>query len=550
MKLKPLLSNPPRRLLSPLLLALVLGTGTAFAASTLIQTVPGTGNGIEQPVAAAIDTSAGAASGGALVVTGISHVLGQASNFSTAKYAAGKQLWLKSYNGPSSSFDQPRAMTLDAAGNIYVTGTSRGAHGNDYATVKYSPNGDELWTARYDAEVDDVPTAICVGADGAIYVTGYSNGEGFVAEGITTVKYSATGTQLAVFTLPEAEAAMFDADGPAAIAADAKGNVLLAGASAGLQEQFDLLVLRLDAKGGVIGESRVSGPPQYQILPRSLALAADGSFAVLSTGELEATGEADLFVTRFSAAGQSRWSGRAGQEVAGAELRFDPQGDVIVVGTSDQKDLLTLKYSPEGALLGRTEEPLGNALAFAWGAKADEIITATVQPLAAGIANLATFVTPIATSGSLPQITVPPEGYSLVPGTDPALTVQAQNAASYQWLRDGVPINGAVGASFLPAGLPGDYSVEVGNSFGTVVSPFARVSADDVIFGFGFQADGTFHALFSGEISRIYSLQSSDDLNLWNTFFFTGRYTGGQLPIMDKPPTGTPHRYYRVRRYL
>jgi outer membrane protein assembly factor BamB len=547
MKLKPLLSNPSRRLLSPLLL--VLGTGTAFAASTLIQTVPGTGNGIEQPVAAAIDTSAGAASGGALVVTGISHVLGQASNFSTAKYAAGKQLWLKSYNGPSSSFDQPRAMTLDAAGNIYVTGTSRGAHGNDYATVKYSPNGDELWTARYDTEVDDVPTAICVGADGAIYVTGYSNGEGFVAEGITTVKYSATGTQLAVFTLPEAESAMFDADGPAAMAADAQGNILLAGASAGLQEQFDLLVLRLDAKGGVIGESRVSGPPQYQILPRSLALAADGSFAALSTGELEATGEADLFVTRFSAAGQSRWSGRVGQEVAGAELRFDPQGNAIVVGTSDQKDLLTLKYSPEGTLLSRTGEPLGNALAFAWGAKADEIITATVLPLSAGIANLATYRTPVTTSDSLPQIIVPPEGYALIPGVTRVLAVQAQGAASYQWYRDGVAINGATSATYLPAGLAGDYSVEVGNSFGTVLSPLARVRADDVIYSAVFLKDGSFHALFSGETTRVYELQSSDDLTVWSTFF-TQRYTGAPWTIADQPPAATPHRYYRARRFL
>ncbi|HTH49266.1 MAG TPA: SBBP repeat-containing protein [Candidatus Limnocylindria bacterium] len=541
--------QPARRFLSPLLLALVLGSGTALAVSQPLQSVPGTANGIEQPVAVAIDTSAGAANGGAMIVTGISHVLGQASNFVTAKYADGKQLWIRSYNGPASSFDQPRAMTVDADGNIYVTGTSHGTNGNDYATVKYSPAGAELWTARYDAEVDDVPTAICVGADGAIYVTGYSNREGFEAEGITTVKYSATGTQLAVLPLPEPEAEAFDAEGPAAISVDQAGNILLAGASAELREFYDLLVVRLDAAGRVTGQSRVSGPRNFQIFPKSLAPAADGSFAVLSSGELEATGEADLFVTRFDAAGVSQWTGRVGPKVSAAQVRFDGLGNVIVIGTADEKDLLTLKFNPAGTLLSRNEEPLGNALAFGPGAKADVIISATVQPAAAGIANLATFATSLDTSDSLPRITVPPVGFSLVPGTDQALAVGAQNAASYQWYRDGMPIVGAVQATYLPGGVAGDYTVEVANTFGMVLSPLARVSADDVIYDFVFLADGTFQGVFSGELSRVYELQSSDDLSLWNTFF-TQRYAGTPWPITDRPAGGSAHRYYRARRFL
>jgi hypothetical protein len=42
-------------------------------------------------------------------------------------------------------------MALDGAGNIYVTGFSQNAtNGNlDYATIKYAPNGNQVWATRY-----------------------------------------------------------------------------------------------------------------------------------------------------------------------------------------------------------------------------------------------------------------------------------------------------------------------------------------------------------------------------------------------------------------
>ena len=46
-------------------------------------------------------------------------------------------------------------MTVDAAGNVYVTGDSRlieeGTHHSwyDYRTVKFDPTGNRLWAARF-----------------------------------------------------------------------------------------------------------------------------------------------------------------------------------------------------------------------------------------------------------------------------------------------------------------------------------------------------------------------------------------------------------------
>jgi hypothetical protein len=84
-------------------------------------------------------------------VTG--YTLGNSSqyDFVTIKYSLeGIGLWTNYYNGPGNNFDQPTAMRVDAAGNVYVTGPSIGFFtATDFATIKYSSTGVGLWTNRY-----------------------------------------------------------------------------------------------------------------------------------------------------------------------------------------------------------------------------------------------------------------------------------------------------------------------------------------------------------------------------------------------------------------
>src|SRR6186713_2446174 len=90
--------------------------------------------------------------------------------------------WTKTYNGPAGLGDRPRAMCIDNNNNIYVTGPSDASkRGNlDYATIKYNAAGQQQWVARYNGEGDaeDWPYAITVDATGNVYVTGRSMGAG------------------------------------------------------------------------------------------------------------------------------------------------------------------------------------------------------------------------------------------------------------------------------------------------------------------------------------------------------------------------------------
>jgi hypothetical protein len=66
-------------------------------------------------------------------------------NYVTLKYAAnGGAVWTNRYNGPANADDTPRAMTVDKAGGVYVTGTSSSGGAGfsvlDWATVKYADN--------------------------------------------------------------------------------------------------------------------------------------------------------------------------------------------------------------------------------------------------------------------------------------------------------------------------------------------------------------------------------------------------------------------------
>ena len=80
---------------------------------------------------------------------------------------------------------------MDGWGNLYVSGWSQGnGIRYDYATIKYDPDGDQLWVTRYDgpANGEDKACAVAVDSLGNLYVTGRSSGNSTFYD-YTTVKY-------------------------------------------------------------------------------------------------------------------------------------------------------------------------------------------------------------------------------------------------------------------------------------------------------------------------------------------------------------------------
>lgn len=121
------------------------------------------------------------------------------NDYLTVKYSpTGDTLWTRRYNGPNNRYDDIAGLALDAAGNVYVTGTSEvdTLSRRNYATVKYSPTGEQRWVVRYigPRNYDDA-SGIALDAEANVYVTGrsasYSTGWDAV-----TVKYDSSGNPL------------------------------------------------------------------------------------------------------------------------------------------------------------------------------------------------------------------------------------------------------------------------------------------------------------------------------------------------------------------
>jgi hypothetical protein len=123
-----------------------------------------------------------------------------------------QQAWVARYNNDiTNGTNQAVKMALDGAGNIYVTGFSQNTNTNlGYVTIKYAPNGNRLWSARFDSTnyPTATPSGLALDSSNNVVVTGSA----------LTIKYDTNGNQL--WTAP------FDGT---ALAVDASGNAFVTG---------------------------------------------------------------------------------------------------------------------------------------------------------------------------------------------------------------------------------------------------------------------------------------------------------------------------------
>ena len=315
------------------------------------QRYSGPGNGSDIARSLAVDRA------GNVYVTGVSKGNDKTYDYATLKYAAnGNLLWEQRYNGPGKSNDDAAALAVDGASNVYVTGSSVGKDStSDYATLKYAANGKLLWEKRYNGpgKGEDIARALVVDGIGNVYVTGGSKGTGNNSD-YATLKYAPNG-ELLYAKRYNGPGNGFDA--VEALAVDGAGNVYVTGNSIGKDDDADYATLKYAPNGELLWEQRYDGPSNSDDI--AAALAVDGAGNVYITGtSIGKNGTYDYATLKYTANGTliwaKRYNGPGKSDDIAVALAVDGSGSVCVTGASAGKDNkaahATLKIAANGGL--------------------------------------------------------------------------------------------------------------------------------------------------------------------------------------------------------
>jgi hypothetical protein len=300
-------------------------------------------------------------------VTGLGR--GASGNFDyvTIKYDAnGAQLWRSEYNGPGNSLDEAHAITVDASGNVYVTGWSYGGAGTgyDYATVKYDASGTQVWASRYTNVAGGTDEAWDIGVDasGNVFVTGSSDGSG-TNSAATTVRYNSAGVQQWANRF---EGAGGDIDAGYAIWVDpATGISYVTGYTfRSTAADFNYITIKYNLAGAQQWATEYNSPDANYDEARAITVDAAGNVYVTGTTQTLVLTNYDYGTVKYNSAGVQQWAMRyngTGNDLDRANaITLDASGNVYITGKSvgagsAAEDAMTIKYNNSGT--------------FVWGAR-------------------------------------------------------------------------------------------------------------------------------------------------------------------------------------
>jgi Bacterial Ig-like domain/Beta-propeller repeat len=280
--------------------------------------------------------------------------------------------------------DEGTAVAVDSGGNVYVAGsTSEDLDGTDPGVyfgnkdlflAKYDSSGTLLWIAQQGTVNIDMALSVTVDSGDNVYVAGFTGGDldgadpGFYSgnSDLFLIKYDSSGILLWIEQLgtvgdDEGRAVKVDASDNVYVTGSTNGD--LDGADPGVHSgNTDLFLVKYDSSGTLVWTAQLGTVAADEA--RDIAFDSTGNAYVtgFTSEDLDGSesgvysGNADLFLVKYSSAGTLQWIEQLGvvQDDDATGVVVDAAGSIYVTGYTEgdlggsgfvgNRDLFLVKY--------------------------------------------------------------------------------------------------------------------------------------------------------------------------------------------------------------
>jgi hypothetical protein len=272
--------------------------------------------------------------------------------------------WKRTYAGPAPALDEAVAYVVLAlpeggfivGGDLWVSED----HGNDDIYIlRTDERGDTLWTRTYGGSGTDYFNSIVRDESGYL-VYGRSSSEDWLGRGLVLMKLNDNGDTLWTRTFSSTDMWLH---GARALDVVEDGGYIV-GATADLNtsgwgyRQYDILVLRIDARGDTLWTKLIGGEGQDNC--SDIMQTSDGGFVLL--GYTDSFGDG-AYVVRMDASGDILWS-RTYAGIFGQEICETADRSYMIVGSTrgfgaQMMDAVVIKTYPDPVHGGDSAPSLG-----------------------------------------------------------------------------------------------------------------------------------------------------------------------------------------------
>ena len=290
---------------------------------------------------------------GNVFVCGKTQLASGASDIIVIKYnSSGVQQWVKIIDG--GAVDYATSIAADNSGNSYVTGVlSSGPTVSDLFVIKYDPAGNATWTRTFDqASSGSVGTSIALNSSGNVFVTGYTDLGNYF--NVVTIKYSSNGDSLWTRIFSNGQTPAFGDCYGTKLAVDANGDVFVGGNSGDSQNGVNYLILKYNSAGVFQWNKYYHGPVVSD--DEVTDIKPDNLGNIYVTGK-SAGSNADYVTIKYNSFGNQSWLARYNGTGNGDDvpysLALDNNGAAYVTGSAlfaaTGQDIVTIKYDSSGS---------------------------------------------------------------------------------------------------------------------------------------------------------------------------------------------------------